>query len=160
MALFGGSSSKKRTTNNVDNRALNASGNEGIAVMGEGNNITTTDFGAVAAGLELGSEALEYGLESMRDSYGFSGGVTDRAFDAIDATSERSFDFVNDVFDSALAHSESASAEAFGSISESNSRIDEIYKTAGRETSADSMNIIKIMAALAAVGLVVGVIRA
>lgn len=160
MALFGGSKSKKTTTNNVDNRALMASGNTGVAVMGEGNVVTTTDFGSVAAGVELSRDALEYGVISMREGYGFSSGVTDRAFDAIDKTSERSFDFVNDVFDSALAHSESASAEAFDSISENNLRIDEIYKTAGRETSADSMNIIKVMAALTAVVLVVGVVRA
>ncbi len=46
MGLFGGGNSSKRTTNNIDNRALNAAGNSGLAVGGDNNRVTVTDQGA------------------------------------------------------------------------------------------------------------------
>lgn len=152
MGLFGGGNSSKSSTVNNDNRALNAAGNTGNAIMGTGNTITTTDFGAITGALEAASE-------SMRNAYDFSSGVTDRAFDSIDSNSAEAFSFANQAMESALDESAAARGEAFSAISESNKRVDEFYKSSGRETAADSMNIIKIMAALVAAGLLVGMVK-
>lgn len=186
MGLFGGGNSKKKTTINNDNRALNAAGNSGQAVMGEGNevNVTYSDNGAVEAAFDYAGDvtgamsdavnsAFDFGggaieavqesslaaLEFGRDALEHTGGVTDRAFDAIDASSSAAFSFVNNAFESALDESAQARAEAFTTINETNKRVDEFYKTSGRETAADSMKIIKWMAFLVGAGLAVGVIR-
>lgn len=197
MGLFSGGNSKKKTTINNDNRALNAAGNTGQAVMGEGNevNVTYSDHGAVEAAFDYAGDvtgamsdavdsafgfgdgaieavqesslaALEFGESSLREGFGFAESamdhnarVNDRAFDAMEASSDAAFSFVNNAFESALDESAQARAEAFTTISETNKRVDEFYKTSGRETAADSMKIIKWMAFLVGAGLAVGVIR-
>ena len=170
MGLFGGGNSSKKTENNIDNSALNAAGNTGLAVMGDSNQITLTDQGAVAEAFGFGSSALnsmqesslaalEFGQGAMDSSYGFSSGVTDRAFDSIEASSEAAYGFAADAFGSAMGATEVARAEAFNVISENNKRIDEVYKTTGRESAEDSMTIIKLMAGLVGVGLVVMAVK-
>ena len=179
---IGGSKSSKRTTNNNDNRALMAAGNTGQAVMGEGNTVFVNrldggaigdafEFGksALAANIQSSNSAFEYASSANRDainfasdSMSFTGGVTDRAFDAVDQSSSQAFQFVSGAFDSALEHSEAARAESFNAVSESNKRIDEAYagyRASGRESAAESLSIIKVLALLVGVGVVVAGVR-
>lgn len=150
---IGGSSSKKSTTNNNDNRALMAAGNSGQAVMGEGNVVNVLDGGAINDAFAFANGAFEY-----------ADTASDRAFEAIDDASAAAFAFANGAFESALAQSDAARAESYNAVAESNRRIDEAYagyRKAGRESEAESLSIIKILAVMVGVGVIaVGVSRA
>lgn len=157
MGLFGGGNSKKSTTNNYDQRALNAAGNSGQAVMGEGNEVTVTysDHGAVNRAFDFGTAAVEAMQESTGMALGFESDALERGFDF----GSQALDYSERITDRAFAESAASRAEAFSTITETNKRVDEFYKTSGRETAEDSMQIVKIMALLVGAGLLVGVVR-
>lgn len=165
MGLFD-STSKKSTTNNVDNRATNAAGNTGLAVGGDRNFITVTDNGATNKALDslvegnksaldfaesFGESAFDLTGRSVSESFDFSAGVNDRAFDAIDHSSALAYDFVGDAFDSAISESQLARESAVGAALETNKRIDDIYSSAGRESADQSFNMLKVVAVLVGV---------
>lgn len=75
MGLFGGSKSKKSTVNNVDNSIFDASRNQGIALNGDGNRVTTTDHGAVDGAFDFGSDALDMAEGVLGDSLDFASGA-------------------------------------------------------------------------------------
>ncbi|WP_297531100.1 hypothetical protein [Thalassolituus sp.] len=167
MGLFGGGNSSKSTTNNIDNRALNAAGNSGLAVGGDNNRVTVTDQGATNNALnamragnadalafanEFGENAMSLAGRSLTESFDYSAGLTDRVFDAMDASSAKAFEFVGDAFDGALVESRMARENAVGAALETNERISEIYRSQGRESAEQSINMLKVLA------IVVGVI--
>ena len=166
MGLFGGGNSSKSSTNNIDNRATNAAGNSGLAVGGDNNKISVLDGGAVNSAIggivsvnesslnfanDFGESAFDLVGNTMSESYGFASSQTDQAFDAIDKVSEQSFSFVADAFDSALYESRMSRESAVGAALESNARIADVYATAGRESSSQSFDMIKVVAVLVGV---------
>ncbi|MDP2505642.1 hypothetical protein [Oceanobacter sp. 3_MG-2023] len=161
MGLFGGGNSSKSTSNAYDNRAQNAAGNMGQAVMGEGNTVTVLDGGAISDAFDFGAQSLEMAGEASSMAFDYGHGVTDQAFAAVDSATKDAFGFTAGAFDAALSESAAARAESFAAISENNNRVDEIYKSAGKETAADAMTAVKWVAGVAVLGLLVmGVRRA
>lgn len=165
MGLFD-STSKKSTTNEIDNRATNAAGNSGVAVGGDNNRITVTDNGAVNRSLDslvegnktaldfaenFGEMAFDLTGEAVGESFDYSAGVTDRAFDAIDETSRQTFGFLGDAFDGAITESRLARESAVDAAIETNKRINDIYSTVGRESADQSFSMLKVVALLVGV---------
>jgi hypothetical protein len=154
MGILGGSSSK-RTENNYDNRALNAAGNTGQAVMGEGNtvNVIYSDHGAVNSAFEFGGQALQFMAEGQAGALEYSALASDRAFDAVDKASSEAYGFAGHAFDAALQDTAEARAQLFTAVSQANDRIDDVYRTSGRETTEDAMSAVKTVAGVAGIGL-------
>lgn len=93
----------------VNTTNLNVQDTEGVTVVGSGNAITTTDFGAIETAGEVSREALELGRSGLNIGADLAGRGLDNAFafgsDTVsDAFSfgTRSLDSVTDFADSAL----------------------------------------------------------
>lgn len=77
----------------VNTTNLNVQDTEGVTVVGDSNQITTTDYGALQAAGELGYEALRMGNESLRTGADLAGRGLDNAFDFGRSTVMDAFDF-------------------------------------------------------------------
>lgn len=154
FSLFGNSGSSSSTTNNTYTESTDATGNMGA--VGDGNIVSHTnimsDHGAVKA-------ALDGMQESQKESYDFAGNVAKRAFGSIDSVTEKSFDTMTHVFNKSIDNSAAARSEAFNAINASNKRVEEIYKTAGREGSDQANKTVKMLAGLVGISLLVGVMK-
>lgn len=158
MGLFGGGNSSSDTTNNYDYDVTNAQGQSGA--VGDNNVVTNrktvintqTDHGSVKA-------ALAGMQESQKESYEFAGGIANRSFDSIDSVTEKSFDTMTHVFNKSIDNSAAARSEAFNAINASNQRVEEIYKTAGREGSAQTNKTTMMLGGLVGIALLIGVMK-
>lgn len=102
---------------------LNVQDTEGVTVVGDGNSVTTTDYGAIGAALDVGLEALRLGGDNLDRSLSFAG----RSVDAIVDVNRGAFDFGRDALGANVDVSRNAIAEisdfgglAIGEVSSAN----------------------------------------
>ena len=83
--FFGGSSSSSQSTSNTDARVVGGDGsiNSSLNVSGSGNNITTTDFGAVNQSLSLAMQGIEAANVTARQSAASSGHLLEGALQMV-----------------------------------------------------------------------------
>lgn len=86
---FGGDSSSA-TTNTTENRDMRVvGGDQSVNVSANDSTVTLTDHGAVKAGLDLGSKALDTVSDTTRAAMNSSGDMFQGALDAVQASNER-----------------------------------------------------------------------
>lgn len=93
----------------VNTTNLNVQDTEGVTLIGDGNQVTTTDYGALQAAGELGYEALRMGADSLRTGADLAGRGLDNAFDFGRSTVTDAFAFGGD----ALNYGRDVTTDAF-----------------------------------------------
>lgn len=98
-----------QTTSNVVTN-LNIQDTEGVTVVGDGNIVSSTDYGAINAALDIGVEALQMGQSNLQTAADLAGRGLDTALDfasrALDTT------------DSAVRSNEAIASESMQRIAE------------------------------------------
>lgn len=89
---------KTSQSSTVNTTNLNVQDTEGVTVVGDANQITTTDYGALQMAGEIGYEALRMGSENLRTGADLAGRGLDAAFDFGRSTVGSAFDFGSDAF--------------------------------------------------------------
>jgi hypothetical protein len=98
----------------VNTTNLNVQDTEGVTLIGDSNQVTTTDFGAIQAAGELGYEALRMGNDALRTGADLAGRGLDNAFDFGRSTVSDAFTFGTRSLDSVTAFADEALATNAG----------------------------------------------
>ncbi|OXX34140.1 hypothetical protein B9J90_13425 [Vibrio sp. V09_P4A23P171] len=90
------SASSNSTVVNTNNYALQGD-NEGVAIMGNGNTVTTTDHGAINAAFELGKESLSFADMALTGSLAFGENVIGESLGAVSDLTDKHMQSLNDL---------------------------------------------------------------
>ncbi|MGD8172616.1 hypothetical protein ACQEXU_13210 [Vibrio sp. TRT 21S02] len=90
------SASSNSTVVNTNNYALQGD-NEGVAVMGNGNTVTTTDHGAVNAAFDLGKESLFFADAALSSALAYGEGIFDESMDSVSDLTDKHIEGLNDL---------------------------------------------------------------
>ncbi|MFD1385149.1 hypothetical protein ACFQ45_17500 [Rhodanobacter aciditrophus] len=96
--MGGSSKSSNKTVNNVTNYSLQGMESAETVVAGDGNTVTTTDYGAVDGAFALGSEALGFAENALEIGGEVINGNTEVSKLAINANGELAKDALNQGF--------------------------------------------------------------
>lgn len=178
MGLFGGSSSKRTTTNQTDNRAINQAEN---AINGDGNHFNVIDGGAIdLAGKLAGIHAESMG-ETFKEASALSTQALSNSNTALGTVAELSgqhADSMKDVlgkyadnveflgehassaYAGALETMKDNHASVFSTISDNNRRAFDVINNATTSSNDKGLKSVQVMALAVVAGVVImGVFR-
>jgi hypothetical protein len=174
MAIFGGSSSRSRSSNAASETAQQVQ-EQGSALSfsniqtGKYGNVeidaTTTDFASVEKAMALANETLKLvdktnksAFDSVDQSFSFAGGAFNRSIDAINDTNDQAFNFAGGAFNRSIDAINDTNTSAFSFVSEAaNSLLDtsaETIATVAANTRSDASESFNQLVKYSGIGVV------
>lgn len=118
---------QKQTTSNTSNQ-INLEDIGGSAIVGNGNNVSYSDFGAIEIGGNVAMRSLQSVDNIVDDSYSLVGGALNKAVDSVNSTVDKSYQLVGGAFNSANELSKNALSDSLGFASDN---VDDVLTFAG-----------------------------